>query len=127
MQIKCGYLPPKHIEYDYPQHAICMHLIDLYYMTNRLGKNYKLSIMTMIDSTTGQLKIVETKNKTVDHIGILLDYTQFSKYPRLVQAIFDNSNKFLGKDFREILDSYSVIPKLTIVKNMQANLVECMH
>ena len=53
----------------------------------------------MIDPTIGWFEIVKTKNKIVDYIGILLDYTQFLYYLRPVQAIFNNSNEFIGKDF----------------------------
>ena len=73
--------------------------------------------MTIVDLTKGCFEIIETKNKTAEYIGVLLDHAWFSRYPRLVQATFNNSNEFLGKDFKEILNSYSVMPKSTTIKN----------
>ena len=59
-------------------------LIGPYYLTDRSGKNYELSTMTMINPAIDWSKIIETKNKTADYIGMFLDYDWFSRYLRLV-------------------------------------------
>ena len=83
--------------------------------------------MTMIDPASGWFEVVQVQNKTAEHIGIMLDRTWFSRYPRPVRCIYDNGNEFLGKDFQEMLDSYGVKGIATTVKNPQANLVERVH
>ena len=71
--------------------------------------------------------MAEIKNKSAEHKEKTLDYVWFSCYLRPVQCKCDNGNEFLSNDFQEILESYSIEPKPTTVKNPQANLVERVH
>ena len=73
--------------------------------------------MTIIDPSTGWFKIVEISNKTAENVGRTLNHAWFLRYLHLVQCACDNRNEFLGEGFQEILKSYSIEPKLTIVKN----------
>lgn len=99
-------------------------MVGPYSITDGAGLDYSLWAMTLIDPATGWFEVVETKTKTADHIGTLLDRTWFSRYPRPMRCIYDNGNEFLGEKFQEMLDSYEVKGVPTSVKNPQANLVE---
>jgi transposase InsO family protein len=46
-----------------------------------------------------------------------------SRYPRPLECVHDNGNKFLGIKFQELLLSYGIKPKPTTVKNPQANAI----
>ena len=124
---KYGHLVPKNIGYKYPQYTLCTDLIGPCTVEDTTGIDYSLLAITMTDSLTGQVKVVEIKNKSTKHAEQILDYIQFSHYPCLVQCACEHRNKFLGKDFKEMLESYNIKPKSTMIKNPQANLVECVH
>ena len=127
MTVNYSHLPPKNIDHEHPWYSLCVDLIGPYKATDATDREYTLHAMTMIDPSTGWFEVAEIDNKTADHIGKNLDYIWFSRYPRPVQCIFDNENEFLRKDFQEMLQSYGIMPKPTMVKNPQANLVERVH
>lgn len=62
-------------------------------------------------------------NKKSKEIALLVDSEWFNRYPRPVNCIHDNGTEFTGEEFQELLLSYGVKSKPTIVKNPQANTV----
>uniref|UniRef100_A0A7S0PK03 Integrase catalytic domain-containing protein n=1 Tax=Leptocylindrus aporus TaxID=1398097 RepID=A0A7S0PK03_9STRA len=44
-----------------------------------------------------------------------------------MQSIYDNGKEFLGEEFQEMIQSLSIEPTPTTVKNPQANFVERIH
>ena len=61
---------------------------------------------------------MELKNKITDYLGKILDYIWFLYYLWPVQYIYNNGNVFLGKDFQEMLESYSIELKAITIKNL---------
>jgi len=96
---KYGLLPPKDIEDEYLWHTLYVDLISPYKITDKSSIEHTLHAITMIDAASSWFEVIEIKNKIAKHIGIILDCVWFSRYPRPVQRIYDNGNKFLGKDF----------------------------
>ena len=64
------------------------------------------------------VEIAETHIKIVDYIGKLLDRTWFSHYSRLQYSIFDDGNEFVGKEFKEMIESYYLAGIPIMVKNL---------
>ena len=54
------------------------------------------------------------------NVSNIFDNEWLCRYPRPYYVIFDNGTEF-GSDFRELLESYSIVPKQITIKNPQAN------
>jgi hypothetical protein len=120
-------------------------------------KDLTLCAMTFIDPATGWFEIVEVpytdyctletvvnkskedaqylqkvlESKTLDkssaRISQLFNQVWLSRYPRPRRVVFDNGVEF-KKDFLPLLQDYDIKPKITTVKNPQANAaVERIH
>ena len=102
----------------------------------------QLTCMTFIDPATGWFEIAEVPYfKTVDtegtsmrhidktsaRISLLFKKHWLDRYPRPQTVIFDNGSEF-KKNFIPLLQDFSIKPKVTTVKNPQANApVERIH
>ena len=87
-------------------------------------RKVQLTILTMMCPAQ---KLVELEHvidsKEPDEIGIKVDRTWFSRYPRPERCVHDNGSEFTGAGFQELLASYGIQSVPTTVKNPQANAV----
>lgn len=89
----------------------------------------QLQAMTFVDPATGWFEIAEVplQDKTSARISNLFNDTWLARYPRPREVIFDNGSEF-KKDFVPLLKDFQIKPRLTTVKNPQANApVERIH
>ena len=112
---------------DDPWQTVCVDEIGPYAVKTKSGQNLQLNAMTMCDPATGWFEIAEITNKSAETAALTLDRIWFSRYPRPERCIYDNGSEFLGIEFQEMLESYGIQPKPTMVKNPQANYVEQIH
>ena len=57
----------------------------------------------------------------------MLDGTYFSHYPHPKYHMCGNGNEFLGEKSMQIIKLHHLMEIPAAVKNLQANLVECVH
>jgi hypothetical protein len=82
--------------------------------------SHQIQGISIIDIATRWIELYPYNSKRSKDIALLVDQNWFARYPRLRLAIFDNRSEFSFK-FLELLHSYSVTAKSTIVKNFQTN------
>lgn len=91
-------------------------------------RTVKIWALAMIDKGLNWPEIVAIQSKYAEEIVKLVHDYWFNRYPKQLYCIHDNGGKFIGEDFKVMLDSYGVQPKPTTVKNPQSNgLHEQMH
>jgi hypothetical protein len=112
---KYGHLALKDIDQN-PWDTICVDLIGPFTVTTKHEKELNLHGLTMCDPATGWFEVAEIKDKTFEGTA---------KRPK--RCISDNGNKFPGKEFQELLQSYGVKSVPKIVKNPHADFVEPVH
>ena len=152
-KIKYGKVPPKNVGPLQPWDTVHTDLIGPYSITTQQFQpdgsqkevTLQLTCMTMLDPVTGWFEIVEVpsyitnqvKNnkvttetiidKSAARISRLFEQTWLSRYPRPKKVIFDNGSEF-KKDFVPLLKDLSIKPKVTTIKNPQANSpIERIH
>ena len=82
----------------------------------------------MIDPATNFIELHNIPNKRSYTASRKVDAQWLCCYPRPLQCIYDNDNEFLGKEFKELLDSYGIAASPTTVRNPQANaILEHVH
>jgi len=83
--------------------------------------------MTLIDTATGWLEIVEIPNKNSQTLATLLVRVWLSRYPLPQKLIVDNGTEF-KREFYDELTKFGIKPKITTVKTPQANgVLERVH
>ena len=88
----------------------------------------KIQLLTMVDACLGWPEFAVIHNMTAKHIAHAFDRSWLCRYPRPSKCIYDNGSEFIGREFQEMLESYSIQPAPTTVKNPQANaIIERMH
>jgi hypothetical protein len=122
---KYGHTVPRSV-HDTPWKTVCIDLIGPYTVRTKAG-TLTLQAMTMVDPSTGCFEIVEIPDKHASTCAKLFDRVWLCRYPRPVEAIFDNGKEFTGREFIELLTSYDIKPIPTTVMNPQANYVERVH
>ena len=82
----------------------------------------------MINPATSWSKIVEVNKKSSETISLKVDREWFNNYPHPTLVTFDQGCEFTGKEFQNLLKSYSVTPKPSTNHNPQSNgEVERVH
>ena len=121
-------MPPKEAEIQ-PWEELCVDLIGPYTIKRRHKEPLHLHALTMLDPATGWFEIAQYKNKRAMTIANIVEQVWFSRYPWPKTIRCDNGKEFVGHDFKEtLLKEYNVKPKITTVKNPQANAnVERIH
>lgn len=148
---KYAHLPPKTAVIN-PWQTVCVDLIGPYTVNGSDGSSLEFMCMTMIDPATGWFEVCELptveryreyhdKKKLGEKIYIeeeildrtsacisqLFNKTWLSRYPRPVEVVCDNGSEF-KKDFKDLLETYSIKRKPTTIKNPQANaILERVH
>ena len=74
----------------------------------------------MLDVTLCWHEIKEYDTKTMKNVSNIFDNEWLCRYPRPHYVIFDNGTEF-GSIFRELLESYSIVPKQTMIRTPKAN------
>ena len=77
----------------------------------------------MIDPTTNLLELHNINNKKAYTAARKVDAQWLCCFPRPLQCVYDNGKEFLGKEFAELLDSYSIDKCPTTIHNPQANVI----
>ena len=95
------------------------------------GKKQELEFkaLTIMDTATNFLEIVQIDNKTSRNITQMLTNNWLAQYPWPAQVIHDNGGEFIGHKFhQDIMRTLGITAKPTTVKNPQANaIVERLH
>ncbi len=88
----------------------------------------KIQALKIIDKTTGCPEFIVTRNKSSYHISILFDNDWLCRYPHPQHVIHDNGTEFAGSEFQELLSSYGIKAKSTLVRNPKSNgVIEYVH
>ena len=100
---KDGKLPAKLAE-EITWNKICVDIIVPYFI-RREGKkeNLHLKSVTTIDPITGWFEIAQYKDKRAISTANLVETTWLSRYPRLIEIMYDQGNEFIGHKFRKSL------------------------
>jgi len=77
----------------------------------------------MIDPATNFIELHNIPNKRSYTASQKVDAQWLCRYSCPLQCIYDNGNEFLGKEFKELLDSYRIAASLTTIRNPQANAI----
>jgi hypothetical protein len=147
---KYGQVPPKVLTEVIPWKTIHVDLLGPYSRTIKQkqpdGKlksiRVQLTLITFIDPATGwfemaQVPTFETEgiegmtkaqiDKTSARISLLFKNTWLDRYPRPQEVVFDNGSEF-KKNFVPLLKDFEIKPKITSIKNPQANApIERIH
>jgi transposase InsO family protein len=120
-------LPP----HDAPLAAWCQVTIDLigpWTIKVDAAHQSQFRALTIIDTTTNFPEIIHINNQSAAHIGQQFKNPWLSRYPWLLQCIYDQGTKFTGAHFQGTLRHHGIQVKPTTGKNPQANaVVERLH
>ena len=115
------HLPPTKNVYD-PWECVHIDLISSWIFTDSTEATFSLKAVTL-----RWPKIKESDSKTIHNVSNIFDNESLCRYPRPHYVIFDSDTEF-GSNFRELLESYSIVPKQTTIKNPHANVyIERTH
>lgn len=88
----------------------------------------QISAATVIDDATAWPEVMQLDAKTAYHLARKFDAQWLCWYPRPKAVVFNNGGEFVGREFQELLCSYRVERKPTMVLNPQSNgIKERMH
>jgi transposase InsO family protein len=91
------------------------------------GESCQLKAITFIDPATGWFELDSVDDKLSASMACKLENNWLTRYPRPHTIVFDNGSEF-KKDFRHLFADYGIKPRVTTVKNPQANgIVERVH
>jgi hypothetical protein len=85
------------------------------------NKKLKFHALTIIDMVTNVVEIIH--KKTAAHVYMHFENTWISGSPRPLNCIHDQGSKFVGYEFREMLDEHHINDRPTSAKNPPANSV----
>ena len=105
-----------------PRETVCINLVGLYTVTNRLGNDRSLLTMTFVYPATDWFEIALILDKSGKQMSHIFNSTWLTRYPHPQKVIFDNGNKF-KKDFLPLLHGLGTKPTFIIVKNQQDNII----
>ena len=124
--IEYGKLPPR-IAGDVPWSDIAVDLIGPWKIRDQNGMDHSFRALTIIDQVTNYCEIIRLDNKTAEHVSTQFENNWLARYPRPNTVIMDPGSEFKGA-FREMLARTGIHPRVTSVKNPQANAVcERLH
>jgi hypothetical protein len=133
-----------------PWHTVDIDLIGPYTVSAKqhqpgrkiVNTELQLTCMTFIDPATGWFEIAEVPtfdleqvkagnkeyiDKSSARVSLLFNNTWLSRYPRPIEAVYDNGSEF-KKDFQPLIEDFDIKPKCTTMENPQANApVERVH
>ena len=110
-----------------PWHTVAVDLIEPW-KTVVNGQTLEFKALTIMDTVTNLLEIVQIDNKSSENITQLFANTWLSQYLWPAQVIHDNGGKFIGHEFQNMLRNLGITAKPTTVKNPQSNAIcERMH
>ncbi len=90
--------------------------------------DYKIHILAMVDAATNwpELSLIPSMNSR--SYAKMFDLCWLCHYPHPNTVGHDNSNKFMGEEFQELLSSYGIKSHPTTVKNPTAQaVIERLH
>ncbi len=88
------------------------------------GIDLSFSALTIIDPLTNLVEIARIANKSAQHVGMQLENTWFSRYPRPMRCVHDQGGEFIGRDFTTIVEENNGVKLVpTTVKNPQSNAI----
>jgi hypothetical protein len=89
---------------------------------------YQIHVMLIVDAGSGwiELKLIPTANSK--SCAMQFDKQWLCHYQRPTECGHNNSSKFIGEEFQELLLSYGIKSEPTTVKNPTAqSVIECLH
>ncbi len=114
-----------------PWHTVCVDCAGPYSLMTRIQgkrKQIHLRVLTMIDLATSYFHITQIKNVTAETTALAFDRTWLSRFPRPFRCLHDSGNEFVGKEFQQLLTSYSIKDVCAATRNPQMNaILERMH
>jgi hypothetical protein len=117
-----GELPPREAGLV-PWNKVAVDLIGPW-MTNVQGAEVKCNALTFIDLVSKFVEIIWIHNKTVAQASTIFENKWVARYPRPLCCIqHDNGGKFIGNDFRRVLEINGIKDVPTTNKNPQSNAI----
>ena len=121
-----GELPPREVRGN-PWSNIAVDLIGPWTVKVH-GMALTFQALTVIDTVTNFCEIIRIYDKTARHVGLQLENSWLSRYPRPVRCLFDQGGEFIGHAFTQVLRNHGVKPVPLTAKNPQSNaLCERLH
>ena len=85
-----------------PWHTVAVYLIGPW-KTGVNRQTLEFKALTIMDTVTNLLEIVQIDNKTSENITQLFANTWLSRYPWSAQVIHNNGGEFIGHEFQDIM------------------------
>ena len=121
-----GELPPREVRGN-PWSDIAIDLVGPWTVKVH-GIALTFQALTVIDTVTNFCEIIRIYDKTARHVGLQLENSWLSRYPRPVRCLFDQGGEFIGHAFTQVLRNHGVKPVPLTVKYPQSNaLCERLH
>ena len=67
------------------------------------GQEFIFHALTVIDPVTNYCEIIRINNKSAQHVGLQLENSWLSHYPRPIRCVFDQGGEFIGQEFIRVL------------------------
>ena len=86
-------------------------------------KPYEFNALTMIDTVSNLVELVQIDDKTAAHIARKYAQVWLTRYPWPARCIHDNGGEFIGPEFQLLLEGCRIKDVPTTSKNPQANAI----
>ena len=120
-----GTLPPNIQHYE-PWECVQVDLFGPWKYTDVNGIERKIKGVSFIDVATRWVELHNYESKGSEEISLLFDREWLNRYPRPRIVIFDNGTEF-SSEFKEILESFGIIPKPTTTTKPSSKCVCRTH
>ncbi len=116
-----GHLPDRKIS-SMPFEECTVDLIGPWTIQVR-DKPYECNALTMIDTVSNLVELVQINDKTSAHIAKKYAQVRLTQYPWPARCIHDNGGKFIGPAFQLLLEGCRIKNVPTTSKNPQFNAI----
>ena len=117
-----GLLPERDVG-TVPWAEVSVDLIGLWTVKIRGKKTREVFALTIIDTASNLVELVQTESKTLENIARRFHNTWIARYPQPERVIHNNGREFTGQKFQGLLYILGIKPSGAKVKNPQSNAI----
>ena len=111
-----------------PWDEVSVDLIGLWTVKIRGKTTREVFALTIIDTTSNLVELVQIENKTLENVARRFHNTWLARYPQPERVIHNNGREFTGQEFQGLLYNLGIKPAGITIKNPQSNAIcERMH
>ena len=81
------------------------------------------SSLTAVESDTSWTEIIYNEDKSTANVRRLIEYNWLQPHQWTDKVAHDNVTDFIGCEFKRLLETYGIDPKLTTVNNPRSNKI----